>query len=246
VDAWTVARGQLGEGGSRWLPVRNPALYAAQAFGALLRGAGVAAGGAGVTDRAEGAEVAAVESAPLAEIAREMLLYSTNLTAEVLGLAASRARGLSPATLAESADAMSRFMAKATGARVRLVDHSGLGDGSRVAATEMALALASQGTMERLRPLLRGIALTDPAGEPLADPPGSVRAKTGSLNFVSTLAGYVAARDGTDLAFAIFAADSERRAGTEGDEAPPGGREFNARARRLQQVVLQRWAQTVW
>lgn len=245
VDAWTVARGQLGEGGSRWLPVRSPALYAAQAFRALLRDAGVVAGEAGVTGAAEGEEVARVQSAPLTEIVRDLLLYSTNLTAEVVGLAASRARGLSPVTLAESARAMSRFIGDETGARVRLVDHSGLGGESRVAASEMALALASRGTMGRLGPLLRGIALTDAGGEPLADPPGTVRAKTGSLNFVSTLAGYVRGRAGRDMAFAIFAADPERRAAAADDEVPAGSRDFNARARRLQQVLLQLWARTL-
>ena len=50
-------------------------------------------------------------------------------------------------------------------------------------------------------------------------------------------------RDFEDLAFAYFSADVEARARaaeTE-DEIPAGSREFLARSRRLQQVLLQRW-----
>ena len=35
VDQWTVAKGALGNGGSRWLPVRYPALYAGEVFATL-------------------------------------------------------------------------------------------------------------------------------------------------------------------------------------------------------------------
>ena len=47
VDEWTVARGALGNGGARWLPVRRPDLYAAEVFQTLVRSHGI------VLDRAE-------------------------------------------------------------------------------------------------------------------------------------------------------------------------------------------------
>ena len=244
-DVWTVARRQLGNSGSRWLPVRNPALYAGQAFVGLANEAGLVLPAPTVIDALpEGVvEIARIESEPLSDIIRGMLLHSTNLTAEVVGMAASVARGLSPATPAESAAAMNRWIRETTGARVSLVDHSGLGGESRVAAQEMALALAHRGSMDRLRPLLKDIVLTSDSGDALAQPPALVRAKTGTLNFVSALAGYVRTIQGTDLAFAYFSADVEAREASMGgvDEIPAGSRDFLARSRRLQQDLLQRW-----
>jgi serine-type D-Ala-D-Ala carboxypeptidase/endopeptidase (penicillin-binding protein 4) len=39
IERWTVARGALGDGGSRWLPVRRPSDYAAEVFRTLARSA---------------------------------------------------------------------------------------------------------------------------------------------------------------------------------------------------------------
>ncbi len=244
-DEWTVARRQLGDAGSRWLPVRTPDLYAGQAFVGLANEEGIALPAPTRIDALpEGAtEIGRLESEPLEDLLREMLLHSTNLTAEVVGMAASVARGLPVSTPAESARAMNDWIREETGARVRLVDHSGLGGESRVAAQEMAVMLAHPGVRDRLWPILKGIVLTDRAGEAVRPPPGEVRAKTGTLNFATSLAGYVRTLKGTDLAFAYFSADVEaRREAAEGDdEVPPGSREFLARSRRLQQVMLQRW-----
>jgi D-alanyl-D-alanine carboxypeptidase/D-alanyl-D-alanine-endopeptidase (penicillin-binding protein 4) len=172
-----------------------------------------------------------------------MLRYSTNPTAEIVGVAASLARGVPVATLAQSAEAMNDWLREETGARIELVDHSGLGGESRVAAAEMALALAKRGVMDRLRPLLKNIVMTDAGGNEIAVPPAVVRAKTGTLNFATSLAGYVRTLAGNDLAFAYFSADVEARAEAADDdeETPPGSREFLAGSRRLQQVLLQRW-----
>jgi D-alanyl-D-alanine carboxypeptidase/D-alanyl-D-alanine-endopeptidase (penicillin-binding protein 4) len=188
-------------------------------------------------------EIARLESDPLEDILRDMLLHSTNPTAEIVGLAASVAQGLRPGSLAESAAAMNAWLEERTGARLALVDHSGLGGESRATAAGMVRVLAAPGVMERLWPILKDIALTDAGGNALADPPGVVRAKTGTLNFATSLAGYARTLKGTDLAFAYFSADVEARALAleSRDEIPAGSREFLRRSRRLQQVMLQRW-----
>jgi len=71
-----------------------------------------------------------------------------------------------------------------------------------------------------------------------------VVAKTGTLNFVSTLAGFVSTPHGADLAFVVFSADTDAReeAMDGSEDLPPGAATFNGRAKRLQQRLLQRWA----
>jgi D-alanyl-D-alanine carboxypeptidase/D-alanyl-D-alanine-endopeptidase (penicillin-binding protein 4) len=104
--------------------------------------------------------------------------------------------------------------------------------------------LTAPDVMSTLKPILRDIRLVGDDDKVLDDPQVSVKAKTGTLNFVSTLAGYVRTKSGRDLAFAIFASDLDaREAGkAQGDESPPGARGWNRRARRLQQDILRHLA----
>jgi D-alanyl-D-alanine carboxypeptidase/D-alanyl-D-alanine-endopeptidase (penicillin-binding protein 4) len=72
----------------------------------------------------------------------------------------------------------------------------------------------------------------------------SLRAKTGTLNFVSGLSGFVSAGNKTELAFAIFAADVPRRNALSiaQRERPPGAKTWNGQAKRLQWQLLDRWS----
>ena len=95
-----------------------------------------------------------------------------------------------------------------------------------------------------LKPILKTIVLRDEAGRPMRDHPIKVEAKTGTLNFVSTLAGYMQAPTGREMVFVIFSADEVRRAklSRADRERPDGGGAWNARAKRLQQGLIERWA----
>ncbi len=263
IDAWTVAREALGTGGTRWLPVRRPALYAGDVFRTVARARGIVLKAPRMAARLPGGiELARVESAPLSRIIRDMLLYSTNLTAEVIGRAATRARvggavtrvpeeevatraqGASVTTLAASAQAMNGWLAARYGVRCAFVDHSGLGEASRISAGDMARVLIAARNEGQLRPLMRTIPMVDADRAALPNPPGAVVAKTGTLNFVSALAGYLRTTQGADLVFVILSAEESRRAAARGspDEAPAGTWEWNADAKRMQQRLLQRWA----
>lgn len=258
-DNWTVAQQALGNGGSRWMPVRKPALYAGDVMRTILAAEGIAVPAGVVVDALPSAtELARVESAPLDVLITDMLNYSTNITAEVLGLRASlalaEAGGLAaPTSLAASARMMNAWAEVALGTRMALVDHSGLSGDSRISADEMiqALLAAERGGPQveagALAGLLKAIPMQDARGEPLANAPASLRAKTGSLNFVSTLAGYETLPNGRRVAFAIFTADPARRAVAQasGDEQPAGSRDWAQRSRRLQHGLLRAWAQQV-
>lgn len=246
VDQWTVARPALNKEGSRWLPVRHPALYAGEVFATFARSHGIVLKTPKETMQSPtGTPLASFESARLQDMMRGMLRFSTNITAEAAGLAATAARVGQQRRLRTSAFGMARWAdVRADGISPIFVDHSGLGDQSRVSPGDMVRLLSAEGVMPVLRPILRDIRLVDDDQKLIEDPQVSVKAKTGTLNFVSTLAGYVRSKSGRDLAFAIFASDLDaREAGKlQGDETPPGARGWNRRARRLQQDILKHLA----
>lgn len=249
LDQWTVRRDMLGTDGARWLPVRDPSVYAADVFRTFARTQGILLDEPRFTrDAPEGArQLAILQSPPLREILEEMLRHSTNITAEMVGLAATRARtGQVPADLRASAAEMSRWADERLGmSGSLLVDHSGLGEDSRVMSRDLAGALSQVADAGLLRPLLKPFGLRDARGRPDPGHPLAVDAKTGTLNFVSGLGGFVTLPGGRDLAFAIFSADEKVRAAIprEMRERPDGARAWNRRAKALQQSLIERWAE---
>ena len=170
-----------------------------------------------------------------------MLKYSTNLTAEVVGLTASAGK---PKSLKASANKMTTWARRSLGmSKAKFVDHSGLGGESRMNATDMVAALAKVRRKTELPGIMKAISMRNSKGEVLKNHPVKIRAKTGTLNFASALAGYMTARDGRELVFAIFSADVPRRAtikASDGD-LPDGAAGWRKRARRLQLQLIDRW-----
>ncbi len=245
VDNWTVAKGALGEGGARWLPVRYPALYAADVFRTVCAAAGIKMPAGRISaDQPAGRPLVLYPSPPLSEIVAEMLKYSTNLTAEAIGMAASVANQGVVRDLPDSARAMARWLVRRYGVAARLVDHSGLGDASRLTANGLVRFLSSAEVAQMLRPVLKPIYVLDGQGRSIQTHRAALVAKTGTLDFVAGLAGYIETPTAGLRAFAIFAADLARRevAKAEGEEVSRGARSWNGRARRLQQKFIAQWA----
>jgi len=245
IDDWTVASTALGKAGSRWLPVRKPALYAGDVFRTMARAHGIVLRPAEVTDRLPGGtEVARQTSAPLREVLRLMLKYSNNLTAEMVGMSATAAGGAAPRSLRASAEEMSRWAGRELGmGATRLVDHSGLSDASRMTPDDLVTALVAVRRQGVLRPLLKPFPMRDARGNLIKNHPIRVDAKTGTLYFVSGLGGFLTAPDGTELAFAIFTADLQSRARSKRaeEEVPQGARPWNRKSKQLQQKLIERW-----
>jgi len=243
-DAWTVSRTALGNSGARWLPVRKPGLYAGEVFQSLAGSHGIRLGKPQMIDTLPPGEIlVSHRSDDLRNIVRDMLKWSNNLTAEMMGMAATTARGGQPADLKASAQQMNLWAQARLGMQsAALVDHSGLGDASRVTASDMVAALVKVHS-EGLRDILKPVMMRDEQRRVMQDHPLKVDAKTGTLNFVSSLAGYITATDGTEMAFAIFAADEGIRAtlSRAERESPPGGSSWNGRAKRMQQQLIERW-----
>jgi D-alanyl-D-alanine carboxypeptidase/D-alanyl-D-alanine-endopeptidase (penicillin-binding protein 4) len=241
-EIWTLPRRDLGGRGSVWLPVRAPGAYAGDVFARLAADAGLALPPAAVVAAAAGTPLALRESPDLATMVRDMLRYSTNLTAEVIGLRAGQARGAAPDGLAASGAAMTAWARARFGlARAEFANHSGLSDRSAVSAAEMVAILGGAAPLG-LPELLRERPILDAGREPVETGGVRVVAKTGTLNFASGLAGYMTGR--RRLAFAIFAADPALRAKVppERRDDPPGAAAWARRARAQEQALLRRWA----
>lgn len=238
-EEWTVAATALGKAGSRWMPVRKPAVYTAEVFATLAQAQGITLPPATmIASPPQGQTLVEDFSDPLPIVLRDMLKFSTNLTAEVMGLSASGAM-----TLASSGAQMTAWAAERMGLSAAFVDHSGLESGSRMSAADMVKALVA-GRSGALPGLLKNIGMRDAKGKVIEGHPVQVLAKTGTLNFVSGLAGYVVPPGGRQLAFAIFCADVPRRDALPmaDREMPPGGPEWVKRAKLMQGRLISRWA----
>jgi D-alanyl-D-alanine carboxypeptidase/D-alanyl-D-alanine-endopeptidase (penicillin-binding protein 4) len=196
----------------------TPALEAARAFAGFLRadGIGVSGAPAAATTPKNGTALASVSSPPLAQIVRQMLLESNNVIAENLARHVAVATG-GPASFSGGAAAEAAVLRRLGVSGVSLVDGSGLSPRDRItpAALVRLITVASSPAQGRLRAAITGLPVTGfsgtlaAGGSVFADPGaaalGVVRAKTGNLATVATLAGVVYAADGQLLSFAVMA-----------------------------------------
>ena len=195
----------------------DPAQFAADRFAALLGAYGVRVDGAPTPQGTPaGGLVAAVESPTVAEIVGQMLARSDNDVAEMLARHVARAEGAEP-TFAGGGRAIAavvdRLGVPTTGLLLR--DGSGLSRQNRISAATLArtLEVAYEDEDGSSRSLLTGLPVagfTGSLGNRFADPEsrpeaGDIRAKTGYLNRVVTLAGYVVDDDGRPLIFVVLA-----------------------------------------
>ncbi|MEO1687340.1 MAG: D-alanyl-D-alanine carboxypeptidase, partial [Pseudomonadota bacterium] len=74
-------------------------------------------------------------------------------------------------------------------------------------------------------------------------PPGvEGAAKTGTLNFVRGLAGYITSASGRRLVFCIFSEDLARRAAMRDGRATGSSRAWGGRARGMERKLVRSWA----
>ncbi|MFO1201131.1 MAG: D-alanyl-D-alanine carboxypeptidase [Tabrizicola sp.] len=158
-----------------------------------------------------------------------------------------RADGLGQPALEVSGATMTAWVNGTFGVGFDLHDHSGLGGRSRVTAAGLAKMLVQAEREKRgLKPILRDVGMKDDKGKVIKGHPVKVLAKSGTLNFVSGLAGHIVPPGGRELVFAIFSGDPERRDAVPVAlrEEPEGVKSWTGRARRLQGQLIARWAAT--
>ena len=167
-----------------------------------------------------------VQSPPLTDMVSNLLQISDNVLAEAIGREVAKQAG-APVTFAGGASTVLNILRNnnfdLTG--VTMADGSGLSTQDRVTAkllsSIMTVAAGPDGGSDprvaKLRPLLNGLpvaggsgTLSDRYGDASSAPgKGWVRAKTGTLDGVNTLAGIVQTTDGKVLAFALMSNGSQ-------------------------------------
>jgi len=244
-DIWTVATTALGRGGSRWLPVRRPADYAGEVFRTLAAMNGVKLPKQKVVEKpVGGTAIAQWRSDRVVDLIRSMIKYSTNMTAEVLGLSASVKRGKPVGSLRASGKEMTAWLSAQYGIRgAKFVDHSGLNDANRISAHEMTRLLVNAKWNGALRPVMKEITLRNAQWKSAPIAGAKVVVKTGTLNFASALAGYITCPNGRKLAFAIFTADMGKRAkiAKKDRERPAGAKAWARKSRVMQHQLVRHW-----
>ncbi|MET8945317.1 D-alanyl-D-alanine carboxypeptidase/D-alanyl-D-alanine-endopeptidase [Streptomyces sp. NPDC004542] len=196
--------------------VTDPAAAAADAFAGFLADDGIrttSPGPSKATSRA--ATLATVSSPPLSDLVERMLTNSDNDIAEALARQTALATGRRPSFdggAAAIAARLGKLGLPVAGADFH--DGSGLNRDDRTTADLLTALLVKAGSPSHpeLRPVLTGLPIAGFTGT-LADrysdgAAGVVRAKTGTLTGVNTLAGTVVDRDGRLLAFAFLASDT--------------------------------------
>ncbi|MCB1488077.1 MAG: D-alanyl-D-alanine carboxypeptidase/D-alanyl-D-alanine-endopeptidase [Bauldia sp.] len=248
-DRWLLSP-DLAAKGQDWLPVGNPSLVTAEVFRALAAAEGIALPEPTAGPAPEGVRtVAEHESIPLTNIARAVLRYSNNLSAELIGLAASHALTGRSLSLADSASALAAWwklrLPDADWNGMVLANHSGLSSDSRTTPRQIVTMLeeaAKSAGGADFHDLLKPIGWKGVKG--------TARIKTGTMSYARGLAGYIDTAAGNRLAFAIFFNDREKRAALDAAFDPrvkdidPASRTWRNRALKVEEKYTTGWAET--
>ncbi len=185
----------------------DPALHAATTFTALLRDRGVTvAQGSATGTAAFTGEIASITSQPLSVIVGEMLQTSDDNTAEMLlkeiGLEFA-ATGTTAAGVSGVFDRLEAWGVPSAGAVV--LDGSGLSRSDQVTCSLLLGVLAHGSPTDAVGAGLPMAATSGTledvfVGTPMA---GRLQGKTGTLNDVKSLSGYVVASDGAVIQFSL-------------------------------------------
>lgn len=245
-DKWYFDEVFLKKAKQRWLPVRNSEKYAGQVFWEFSKRQGITISKPVFKNKKlDGVIMSRIESISLNNNIRLMLKYSNNLLAEVIGLKATKAITGKPKTLKASAKNMKNWLGSKIGKnQVNLIDHSGLGDGSSISSFELIKFLENSGWQGSIYNYMNDYRIKKTNSAILKNYTDNVKVKTGSLNFVSNIAGYIETRTGRRMAFVILTSNMVKRnkLKKENRDNPPEAKAWIKKSRRIQLNLLEYWS----
>jgi D-alanyl-D-alanine carboxypeptidase/D-alanyl-D-alanine-endopeptidase (penicillin-binding protein 4) len=205
-------------------PADDPAQLAADQLTQLLMARGVTVDGAATSGTApQGAtEVAHLDSPPLGDILGEMERESDNMTAELL----TKELGLKDSGSGTTAAGVAAITKTLQAEGLPLdgtvqFDGSGLANQDSVTCALVQAVLDKEGPQSSLASHLAIAGRTGTLTKRFLDTPfaGRLRAKTGTLNQVTALAGYLESIQGAQLSFAFVMNVAEPQKITDDDQA---------------------------
>lgn len=257
-DRWLLSR-TLPARGVRQLPVKHVSgRLAAALFRTYCRQHGIDLPAPEAGKAPTNARLLAVyASRPLADLVEGIFRYSNNLSAELIGLAASRGLG-GRSSLAASARSLAAWYAR----RIPQTDwtgfvnhnHSGLSSRSRHTPRQLAGAVAYAASLDtdsaRTPADEEQVRLLDLLSHPdwkSAVIRERVRAKSGTMRYADGLAGWLTSESGTQLGFAVLLTDFAARDAFDASRAArittptAGAQAWTRRAKAFQQDIIAGW-----
>jgi serine-type D-Ala-D-Ala carboxypeptidase/endopeptidase (penicillin-binding protein 4) len=234
------------------LPVKDPGLHAGRVFRQFARSHGILLDPPERGAAPGSARLLALhQSAPMRNLLRDMLVYSNNMMAEMIGLAAAQRLSNQPLDGLETAGTLlvqhlRRLLPEVDWSGATLGNHSGLDARARLTPRQLA-AVARYGWRTNALPaLLPGGGWSGTLADRFETPEQSLRvwAKTGTMNYGSALAGYLFPSTDRPAVFVTMVSDIGAR---EAYDARPRGRaetpaaRWNAHARALQDGLVEVW-----
>jgi serine-type D-Ala-D-Ala carboxypeptidase/endopeptidase (penicillin-binding protein 4) len=219
------------------LPVKDPGLHAGRVFHQFAQSHGIMLAAPERGEASGSARVLVVhQSPPLRNLLRDMLVYSNNMMAEMIGLAAAQRLSNQPLDGLDAAGALlvqhlGRLMPEVDWSGATLGNHSGLDARARLTPRQLAAIVHYGWRTAALPALLPGGGWSGTLADRFERPDQSLRvwAKTGTMNYGSALAGYLFPSTDRPAVFATMVSDI-------------GAREaYDARPRRAAETAAGTW-----
>ena len=245
-DKWQFSTTFLGKASQRWLPVRQPQRHAAEIFWKFANERGIDLPQPSFQNKLlNGKVLRKITGVSLDKNVGLMLKYSNNLLAEAIGLKATQALTGEYKSIKESANVMQNWLKEKIGkSKTELVDHSGLGSKSKISAYELIKLLEITGWDGNIFGLMNDHQFRKRNSAILKNYTNVVKVKTGSLNFVSNIVGFIETNSGNRMAFVILTSNMNERnkLKKEDRDNPLKAKTWVKKSRQIQLDLIEYWS----